>query len=242
MALPATFQAAQDRIVARLRELLGANLYSCILYGSAVRGDLDPRTSDLNLLLILNESTPDAHTAIASVVRGQRIVDPFVITRRAMDRTFEAFALKFLSIKRNYRVLAGADPLVDLSIDEQTQRFECEQALRNLRLRAVRAYIFFGDDGARYTRFLLRVETPLFIYLSAALRLVGTELPKDFNTRISLFKTGFDTDVSLLTDLASLGARPRDLDKSETRRWHERLFRLLDHAVRWMEDRWPKQP
>src|SRR5688572_11881374 len=97
-----------DRAVRALIQGLGENLHSCILYGSAVRGDLLPRTSDVNLLIVLEHSTPDAHRLIAEIIRGgAERVQPFVLGRRGLERSQRVFAIKFRSIKRNYRVLHG---------------------------------------------------------------------------------------------------------------------------------------
>jgi predicted nucleotidyltransferase len=160
--LPPETQAALDRVVAVLTKTLGANLHSLLLYGSAVRGNLVPKVSDLNLLILLEESTPEAHAAITEAIRGPVRIEPFILGRALLARSLQAFAVKFLSIKRNYRVLHGQDPFATLTVDEGLARFLCEQALRNLWLRSVRAYVVFGQDRTRYTRFLTKVTPALF--------------------------------------------------------------------------------
>src|SRR5438105_1739428 len=109
---PPRLQATVDRAVARLKETLGANLHACVLYGSLVRGDAVDGVSDANLLVVLEASTPEAHEAIADALRGAGgPIEPMIVARQSFDRTARAFAIKFRSISRNYRVLAGADPL-----------------------------------------------------------------------------------------------------------------------------------
>lgn len=237
--LPLTYQAVVDTLVNKLQSVLGQNLYACVLYGSAVRGDLVSGVSDLNLLLVLNESTPEAHAAIAECLRGRAHVDPFVIARSGMQRSMAAFAVKFRSISRDYRVLCGEDPFREIAIDQGIARFLCEQAVRNLRLRAVRAFILFGGDGKQYLRFLHHIDAKVFIALSDALRLNGVEIPHDFAERIPVLAAGFDTDVSILNDLLVLKRPKTRLCSPEIREIHGRLFRLLDHVVRWMEKQWP---
>src|ERR1700741_4776100 len=104
-ALPSTL----TQTVSALKEALGNNLYSCCLYGSAVRGDAIEGVSDINLLIVLENSTAEAHLAISRVIGGNPNIDPFVLGRRGFERSVRAFAPKFLSIQRNYRVLCGAD-------------------------------------------------------------------------------------------------------------------------------------
>ncbi len=238
-ALPPETRLALDRVVTALAATLGANLHSLVLYGSAVRGNLVPEVSDLNLLILLEESTPEAHSAIAEALRGPVRIEPFILGRGLLARSFQAFAVKFLSIRRNYRVLHGADPFGDLHVDESLARFLCEQAVRNLRLRSVRAYVVLGRDRERYSKVLRRMTPAVFTGMAEALRRVGTEIPRDFEGRIPVFQKAFGADASVLRDLLALKGTGRTLAAYEVRDIHGRLFRLLDAAVRWMEGQWP---
>lgn len=237
--LPRETQDALDRTVGALTKTLGANLHSLVLYGSAVRGNLVPDVSDLNLLILLEESTPDAHAAIAEAIRGPVRIEPFILGRALLARSLQAFAVKFLSIRRNYRVLRGADPFAGLRVDESLARFLCEQQARNLRLRCVRAFVVLGHDRARYSTFLARMSSALFTDLAEGLRRVGTEVPRSFEERIPLFEKTFGADASILRKVIELKSSPRTLSADEVKEFHSRLFKLLDGAVRWMEGQWP---
>src|ERR1044071_1503435 len=126
MELPEHVQQVLNQIVPSLKSLLQDNLHSCILYGSANRGDLVPRLSDINLLIVLGESTPQAHAAIAETLRPHECISPFVLGLVGLERSLRAFAIKFRSIRRNYRVLHGTDFLANWSVDEELVRFLCE--------------------------------------------------------------------------------------------------------------------
>ena len=147
---------AVEALRARLRD----NIYSCIQYGSTVRGGARPGVSDINLLMVLNESTPEAHAALAKILREFPRIDPMVLAINEIERSFRAFAIKFLSIRRDYRVLHGADPLKDLVIDADHERFLCEQALRNIRLRLVNSFLRFGHDRKRFCDYLSHLVSP----------------------------------------------------------------------------------
>lgn len=238
-ALPPETQQALDGAAAALKKTLGANLHSLVLYGSAVRGNLVPKISDLNLLILLEESTPDAHAAIADAIRGPVRIEPFILGRALLARSIQSFAVKFLSIRRNYRVLHGADPFADLAIDETLARFLCEQAVRNLRLRCTRAFVVIGHDRLRYSTFLSRTSSAFFTDLAEGLRRVGTDVPRAFEERLPLFQKAFGADASVLRDILELKSSGRTLSPGEVKEFHSRLFKLLDGAVRWMEAQWP---
>jgi hypothetical protein len=220
-----------------LKAELGANLYSCCLYGSAVRGNAIEGVSDVNLLVVLNESNSAAHQAVARVLGARPQVDPFVLAKRGFERSVRAFATKFASIRRNYRVLHGADPLAGLSFDPQQERFLCEQALRNLRLRLVYSFVTRSRHHG-YDRFVARSVTTIFVQFSEALRLEGVSIPTDFEARIPILERELQIDGQLLRDLLELKRTAVRFNEAETIRWHERLFPMLDTVLRWIEKRW----
>lgn len=225
--------------VEKLKTSLRENLHACILYGSAVRGGFIPEVSDLNLLLILNHSTPEAHEAIAEALCGPVRIEPFILGREGLERSFQAFAMKFRSIRRNYRVLHGADPFKDFKVDEQLLKFLCEQALRNLRLRLTHAFVVVGRDPKRYTRYLVHSLPNLFADLSEVLRSANVEVPKDHSSRIPVLEKHFGVNAAVLSDLLELKKQRRVIDRSEAAEFHSRLFQLLNQAVRWIEAQWP---
>lgn len=237
--LPPDVQTTLDRAVESLKSRLGENLYSCMVYGSVVRGDFVPVTSDVNLLIVLNDSTPEAHAHIVEAVRGRLRIDPFVIGKVGMERSFEAFALKFLSIRRDYQVLHGSDPLEKFEVKEELERFLCEQALRNVRLRLVRGFIVFGEDRKRYAQFLIHWIPTLFVDLSAGLRLVGHDIPGGFADRIPVIEREYGGDASVLRDLLSFKEQPHPLSLDVVKDLHSRIFRILTRAIEWMEAQWP---
>jgi len=231
-------QSTLDTVVSSLKEALGNNLHSCCLYGSSVRGDAVEGISDINLLVILNESTTGSHIAIAKALDKFPEVDPFILGRRGFERSVKAFAPKFLSIRRNYRVLCGEDVLKDIAIDAQLERFLCEQALRNLRLRLVHAFVT-RHRRLPYQAFLARTVTPLFLRLSELVRLNGKELLQEIPARIPDLARELGIEEELLRELAALKGNTQKFNDDEITSLHERVFPVVDKALVWMEQKWP---
>lgn len=232
-------ESTLERAVESLKSELAGNLYFCCLYGSAVRGNAIEGVSDLNLLLVLNESDAPAHSAVARALKDHPQIDPFVLGKRGFERSTRAFAPKFVSIRRNYRVLYGTDLLADLKADVDLERFLCEQALRNLRLRLVYSFITRGRHKA-YDRFLVRNVTALFVNLSEVLRLENVTIPTAFEARLPILEREFKIDAGVLRDLLALKRAPSRFSESDAVQWHERVFPVIDTALRWIEDRWAK--
>ncbi len=235
--LSGDLKSTLDKILTALSRELGPNLYSCCLYGSAVRGNFIEGVSDLNLLVVLNTSDSEAHEAIGRVLIDYPKVDPFILARTGFERSVTAFAAKFASIKRTYRVLHGVDPLVGLLIDPALERFLCEQAMRNLRLRLVYSYVTRHRHKS-YVKFLSRTVTPLFLRLSEIVRLHDdTVAPADFVDRIPLLEKAFGIDGAILQDLLTLKKDDHLIEK-DAEKWHVQVFPLVDSVLRWVELNW----
>jgi hypothetical protein len=203
-----------------------------------VRGDAREDISDINLLIILRNSDVTTHAAVGRAIGANPRIDPFVLALNGFERSVRAFAAKFASIKRYYRVLHGADPLAAIDIVPELERFLCEQALRNLRLRLARAFIIRQQHCA-YGQFLARAVTPLFLRLSEILRLRGMEPPAEFAARIDIIAQSFDLDRGALADLLEFKAHPYELGETEAFEWHTRTFAIVNTAVTWIEANWP---
>ncbi len=215
---------------------LGENLYTLIQYGSSVKNLVD-EASNINLLIVLNRSTPEAHLAIHQVVLKNPQIEPFILGKRGFERTALSFAVKFLSISRHYKVLSGHDILSDLHIPASHERFLAEQALRNLRLRLIHSYVRKGPSNS-YLRFVRSLTTSFYVDISEVLRCEGVTVPVDYLSRLETFTREFDFDVSALETLLSLKQRPNQISQPDIKRLHRNLFILIDNILLFIENTW----
>ena len=237
MKSPPPAGAAEDAVEALRREL-GDELHSCCLYGSAVRGNTDDERSDLNLLIVLRTSDAETQSAVSRAIGANPRIEPFVLGLAGFERSVRAFAAKFASIRRHYRVLYGADPLASIEIAPELERFLCEQSMRNLRLRLAHSFIT-RQQHKNYGHFLANSVTPLFLRLSEILRLNGTSHPIGMSERIPAIVAHFGVDTATLQDLLQLKAAPQRLNDEEAIAWHRRAFSLINTAMAWIEAHWP---
>jgi len=239
--LPRGVSKVLDPVLDRLGNTLLDNLYSGVIYGSAVRGDFVDGESDVNLLLVLNRSTPEAHSAIADALESVAGIEPFVVSRWELPRSRRVFALKFLSIKRHYRVVHGEDPVADFEPEQGLLRFLCEQALRNLRLRLTHAFITFKGDRTRYTRLVIESLAALLTALSDPIRTAGHDVPTAYADRPGILGETYRAETGVLTDLLALKKSGRRITEDEAAEIHRGLYQLLSQALEWVKEQWPDQ-
>lgn len=122
-----------DGFVTRIREAAGANLESMILYGSAVAGNFTPDISDLNILCVLRDASFAALQALEPVAKwwdSQKQPAPLIMARNEIERSADVFAIEWIDMRENHRVLFGADVLANLQIPMRLHRIQVEYELR----------------------------------------------------------------------------------------------------------------
>ena len=112
--LPEKFEKRLSEFVQTLRDLLGDDLKSIILHGSAVRGEFDTKRSDLNLLVVVTD-VDYRHLALMAPYtrkwRRQRIAAPLVLSPHYVSTALDVFPLEFIDMQLDRRVLFGEDVL-----------------------------------------------------------------------------------------------------------------------------------
>ncbi len=152
-----------DEFVQRLQNAAGGNLQSVVLYGSAASGEFDPELSDVNLLCILRNTSFPSLQAVAPVIHWwNRRQDslPLFMTREELERSTDVFAIEFLDMRRQYRVLFGDDVLKDLEIPMQLHRVQVEYEIRE-KLLLLRQRVLI-NRSKRHLKKLLLESVPSF--------------------------------------------------------------------------------
>ena len=174
--LPATASTVLNDFLAKAKEILGGDLRSAVLYGSAAEGRLRP-TSDLNLILVLERFEPAAMDRLRETLRlGQaaaRLAVMFLLASEVAS-AMQAFAAKFADVKRRRRVLLGEDPFAGLAIPRAAEIARLRQVLLNLVLRLRAAYASDGDREERLALAVADAAGPLRSCAATLLELQGS--------------------------------------------------------------------
>lgn len=246
MKLPDASRRELEKTVGRMVSSLRENAHAIILYGSAVRGGFHPAFSDLNLLIVLKASTAPAHGVVRDAIATSSIrISPLIVELREMPRATRVFALKFLSIRRDYALLHGEDPLEELEVPKSLEILLAEQELRNLRMRLVNRFVTVGQNRERYLQFAVSMHSKVLITLSDALRTCDVQLPHNLDERDEIYARELGVDVGIVRELEACfdragGGRGRfTLDAD---RVHSRLIEILAKTLAWMETKHPELP
>ena len=144
-------EAELSELVPRLREAVGRNLVSVIVYGSAAGKDFKREYSDINVLLVANKLPLEGLKALVPVMnwwRDRGHPSLVIFTREEIERAADVFAIEFYDMKHRHRVLEGEDVFASLAIPMTLHRVQLEHELRTNLLRLRQSYIADPQEDA----------------------------------------------------------------------------------------------
>jgi hypothetical protein len=117
----------------RLQALFGEDLLAVILYGSAARNTYRKGVSDINILVILEKSSPrkifEAGRAAKSCLRKYRIA-PLIMTKTEFTSAADVFPLEYYDMQDAHTVVYGDAEILSLPLSRANLRYQLEEKLR----------------------------------------------------------------------------------------------------------------
>ncbi len=122
---------------AQLAEALGHRLVSVVLYGGLAKGEYIPDTSDVNVMIVLDDVPVSALDRAAPIIQGSARdfrLAAMMVGESDLRRSTQVFPIEFLDMQRYHRVLWGEDVFTGLTISRDHMRLRCAQEITNLLL------------------------------------------------------------------------------------------------------------
>ena len=134
--------------IAPLTQAAGPSFRALYLYGSALAPDFDKATSNVNLLLVVDDLSAGRLAPLAAAVAKVRAqasawrFAPLVLDEEQVRRAADVFPNDFLDLVRRRALLSGEDLFAATAIDEAHMRYQCEYELRARLVGLRQAYLF----------------------------------------------------------------------------------------------------
>jgi len=162
-----------------LEGIYGKELVSVILYGSAASGEFIESRSNLNLLVVLKDDSPDYLKMASNLMRKPKFreISPLFLDREYINNSLDVFPIEFLDMKENYSVLSGEDLLKGISVDTRNLGFQCEQELKLKLIRLRQLFLSESSNKPLLRQALFKAFTSVMHILRNVLRLKGGQAP-----------------------------------------------------------------
>lgn len=160
--------------------LVGDNLNSIVVYGSAVAGEFDPRRSNINLIVVVEKLDLELLHRVQPVVkRGTRqgIVAPLFLTHEHMNTSSDVFPIEFLDMSDFHCVVWGEDPFARFDIGRENLRLECEEKLKGTLINLRQSYLEVADRRVPMMNVVASSITGVVSIFRGLIRLAGKKAP-----------------------------------------------------------------
>src|SRR5581483_1749115 len=169
-----------EKMVEELKSLLGPQLVSVVLYGSAAGGDHAGKHSDINLMVVTHVlPTKDLIELSKAVVpwTKQGNPPPLLVTQEHLKDFVSVFPIEILDIQHNHKVLHGPDPVQGLVVSHDHLRVELEHELQSKLLKLKTHFTLTEARPGMLEKLMVESLASFLVLFKSALWLYGVTPP-----------------------------------------------------------------
>jgi hypothetical protein len=188
-----------DELVRQLRLAYGEALRSVVLFGSAVAGEHLAKTSDYNVLVIVDSLPLERLRAVAAVSKAwaeDGNPPPMTFTTSEWRSSSDIFPMEYADILERHRVLHGDPPFDGISVNPADLRLQVEHQTMGKLLQLRQAVMGAGGDSALQLNVLEKSLSTLMVVFRGVVRLHAQVPSQDYEalTRTVGEKAGFSPE------------------------------------------------
>jgi predicted nucleotidyltransferase len=222
-ALPPETRVPLQALTESLEKALGKNLAALVVYGSAARGGYVPEESDVDVIVVMEDtSLPHLHAVAEplTLARYRARVEAMILKRDNLSYAADVFPLLYDDLRQRNVILSGTDVFSGLQISDTHRRLRIEQELREARIRMRRAVVDALGSEANIAGAVARKVKQIRSPLHALLCLKGLTCDDGLPAVLAGAGKAYGIDTAPLTRVAQ-----------EPEAAHTALRGLLDAAI-----------
>ncbi|MBN1602121.1 MAG: hypothetical protein JW915_10960 [Chitinispirillaceae bacterium] len=222
-----------DTLISDYRDAFGDILHSVIMYGSALSHEYVQGKSEVNLLVVLTDtSTEVLHKSIEVNKRWLKrgIVIPSFMTPHYIKSSLDSFPVEFVNIQCSYKVLYGDDLIRNLAINRESIRRQCERDLKEMIHYLKTEYLKVSGQKIHIKVLELSLER-LFPLFRAILVLNDRKIPSSRSEIITSIEDIFCIGSSALSDVFLQKCKNISYEKS-----FDEFVKIVDMMVLYIDE------
>lgn len=171
-------KSVEKDFVMQAKTTFGDNLRSIIMYGSILTENYNPLSSDINLLIILNQADPERIVVLgkyAAKTLQNNNITPTILSYNEFISSADIFPMEYFDIKELHKILYGDNVFTGLEISRANLRLQTEDRLRGC-INSLRQVLLLSESNPKYIANGVRHTHGLYnAIFRSILRLVGEE-------------------------------------------------------------------
>ncbi len=233
--LETSLKKIREEFIPAAEKLFGEALKSIILYGSAARGSYIHGSSDINILIVIEEPDPEKIISLGSeqakLIKKHRL-SLHILSEGEFIRSSDIFPMEYLDVQEEGSLLYGDNVAEKLDITKRNLRHQVEERLRG-NINAMRQALIASRGNSRLLSQLLRENIGTLIApLRGLLRLSSSELPTGELEVLKRVNEEFGVDGGPVKEILSL----REGGRTDAKRLAVDLIGFLTGLVRKVDE------
>ena len=175
--ISARYKPFLDKILEHHQDLI----HSIHIVGSALTRDFDPKNSDINSVVVLENMNLKFLEFLAPLGKKygkKRIAAPLIMTPEYIDTSLDVFPIEFFNIQKLHYTIFGKDVFQDLDIKKSDLRRQCEQELKVKLIGLRQGFIAAAGDRKILARDFAESFSGYMPLFKAIILLLGKEPPR----------------------------------------------------------------
>jgi hypothetical protein len=170
-----------------------------VLYGSAAAGELVPKRSGLDILVLvetLGATQLHAASAVARAWANDGHPAPMILTTSEWRSSVDIFPMEYADILDRHKVLFGELPLDDIQVRQKELRWQLENQAMGKLLHLRQGVLATGGDKRLQLELLEQTLSTYMVLFRSSLRLTEEQPPTDYEalSRTVGAHAGFDPE------------------------------------------------
>lgn len=199
-----------ETLAEKLEQVLGAELRSVVLYGSAAAGDHVGKSSDYNVLVVATELGVRQLERLAPLSSSWRKAGnppPLYFTLERLQKSADVFPIELMDMRESHRVLYGEDVLAAVEIQPENLRLILERELKSVLIQLREGFLLAEARPKRVRQLLVDSLSTVLVLFRATLRLFQTDVPRLKIEAMRALKShiGFDDAVFIQIEALKKG-------------------------------------
>jgi hypothetical protein len=184
---------------------------SLYVTGSAITGDFNEKTSDVNSLIVLNEITFDFLRFLSPLGKrfgAKGVAAPLIMTPAYINESLDVFPMEFLELKTIHKLVYGKDILSKINIETPLLRLQCEREIKTRLIGLRQGYISVLGEPKEISLLLARSITGCIPLFRAVVVLMGGKPPVEKATVIEQLAATPKLNAAPFVDAFALKSKP----------------------------------
>ena len=185
-----------EAVLDRYRDII----HSIHIVGSALTPDYDPKTSDINSVIVLDKMDLNYLEDLAPLGKKfgkKRIAAPLIMTPEYIRNSLDVFPIEFSNIKLLHHTVFGEDIFIDVVIEKSDLRYQCERELKVKLISLRQSYISSAGDTKILNRGFIESIVGYIPLFKAIIVLLGKQVPQKNDEVLAVLEvaTGVQMDA-----------------------------------------------